>query len=176
MSEEIKRLKSIWRGMINRCENPKATGYENYGGRGIIVCKEWHEFESFYNWAISNKYAHNLSIDRIDNNGNYEPDNCKWSTSKEQASNRRTEKLKCNKGRPTGVTGFKKKNRRIKLKQFRIGLQLNQQEMADKIGISKGMYISIENGNRNGSYEVWTNIQKAFNIPDEQMWGLQNFD
>lgn len=83
------RIYETWQDMKRRCYNKQNTRYDRYGGRGITVCEEWlNNFESFYNWAINNGYADNLTIDRIDNDGNYEPSNCKWSTVKEQCNNR----------------------------------------------------------------------------------------
>jgi hypothetical protein len=88
------RLHRIWSAMRARCYNLNSHEYDRYGGRGIEVCEEWRSnFESFYEWAIKNGYADSLSIDRINNDGNYEPSNCRWATNKVQASNRRTIRL-----------------------------------------------------------------------------------
>lgn len=85
------RLHRIWRGMKQRCFNPNNTAYEDYGGRGITVCDEWKDdFQTFHDWAMANGYAEDLEIDRMDNDGNYEPSNCRWTTRERQANNRRT--------------------------------------------------------------------------------------
>ena len=82
------RLYNIWCGMRSRCYNSNNPDYKNYGGRGITICKEWDEYLCFYNWAISNGYDDHLSIDRVDVNGNYEPNNCRWADDVTQGNNR----------------------------------------------------------------------------------------
>ena len=82
------RLFNIWGGMKDRCCNKKSRDFPKYGGRGIFICNEWlDDFMNFYNWAMANGYADDLTIDRIDNDGIYEPSNCRWVDVKTQQNN-----------------------------------------------------------------------------------------
>lgn len=87
------RLYGVWRGMFSRCYNPNSTSYYRYGGRGISICNEWRDFDTFKAWALPHGYDYDAprgecTIDRIDNDGNYEPDNCRWTTIQENIKNR----------------------------------------------------------------------------------------
>lgn len=88
------RIYNIWFGMKQRCYYPKNRCYKTYGAEGVTVCEEWrHNFQAFYDWAMSHGYRGDLSIERIDNAKGYSPDNCRWATITEQANNKRNNRL-----------------------------------------------------------------------------------
>ena len=92
------RLYKVWIGMKKRCDSPSNPAYHNYGGRGIKVCKEWYDFSIFRDWAMGNGYDETAkhgecTLDRIDNNKDYMPSNCRWVTMQEQSNNKRTNRF-----------------------------------------------------------------------------------
>ena len=129
------RLYRIWAAMRKRCRNINDSEYKNYGERGISICSEWDNFTTFYEWAMANGYADNLTIDRINNDGNYEPNNCRWVSYKVQANNTRA-------------------NHYITYNDETLTLQ----EWAEKVGISEKTLIS-----RINRYH-WS-IEKALETP-----------
>ena len=138
------RLYNIWVNIKARTLNPKHKNYKYYGGRGITICEEWkNDFMSFYNWAMSNGYSDELSIDRIDNDGNYCPENCRWTTQTIQTRNQRI--YKNNSSGYKGVS-FRKDNNK-----FRVIITVNKKRIhlgyfqtAVEAGIAYNNYI-IEN-------------------------------
>ena len=119
------RLFRIWLGIRNRCNRPTINRYCDYGGRGITVCDEWNnDFVKFYEWSMANGYRNDLWIERIDNNGNYEPDNCRWATPMEQASNKRNNRYVAINGVTKTVTEWAREtgiNRETVTQRIRLG-------------------------------------------------------
>lgn len=116
------KLTSVYYDMLKRCHDPKNKGYEKYGAKGIYVCEEWrNDCSSFYKWAKDNGYKEGLTIDRIDNNKGYSPDNCRWTTWKVQTVNRRCTRWILFKGQ--------KKT----LKEWSETLNISYQVLADRI-------------------------------------------
>jgi hypothetical protein len=117
------RIYKIWVEIKSRCNNPNDSSFKRYGGKGISVFKEWDNFDAFYDWSMSNGYAENLTIDRIDNNKGYSPDNCRWVTMKEQANNKTNNHIVVYKGKEYTISQlaeiygvpYKKLWKRIKL-------------------------------------------------------------
>lgn len=99
------RIYQIYRHILNRCYREKDISYKNYGGRGITVCQDWQDdFMNFYNWAINHGYKKDLTIDRIDVNGDYEPLNCRWVDIKTQQNNRSNNRILEYKGQKKTIT------------------------------------------------------------------------
>lgn len=127
-----------WSSMKTRCYCKSDTNYSHYGGRGITMCDEWKSnFMSFYQWAIENGYKEDLTIERIENNGRYEPSNCKWITMKEQNQN--------------------KSNRRIITVN---GISKSQKEWANIIGISDVCIIQARQKGKNMEEYITAHLKK----------------
>ena len=91
---KVLKIHKVWRKMIDRCHNPNCAAYKYYGAKGILMCDEWrHNYVAFRDWSYQHGYSEDLTIDRIDNTKGYSPDNCKYSTAKEQARNRTTSRM-----------------------------------------------------------------------------------
>lgn len=121
------RLYKAWANIIQRCNNSKTLNYKDYGERGITICNEWkNDFIAFYNWSLENGYSENLTIDRINHLGNYEPNNCRWTDKKTQSRNTR----KIHKHNTSGYRGvcWKSKNKKwqtqitVNSKKIHLGL------------------------------------------------------
>lgn len=141
------RLYHIWCGMKARCNNKNNIEYMNYGGRGITYATEWKEYENFRDWALLNGYENNLTLDRVDVNGDYCPDNCRWATMKQQQNNKRnTIYLEVN-GAKLSVTEWAEKTGiAASTLTWRLKHEWNENEMF--------LPVSLNNKNiRSGKYE-----------------------
>lgn len=109
--ESKTKIYSVWKNMHYRCKNKKCIQYKDYGGRKITICKEWDNFLIFKKWALANGYQDGLTIDRIDNNGNYKPSNCRFVTMAIQLNNKRNNIKIITNNEITTIKELAKKNR-----------------------------------------------------------------
>jgi hypothetical protein len=155
------RLYKTWRYIKRRTLNPKNKNYKDYGGRGITICDEWkNDVKSFYDWAMSNGYEENkgLSIDRIDNDGNYEPSNCRWVTQTMQCRNQRIQK--------NNTSGYKGVSYHKRDGKYQAQISVN------KKSIYLGLYPTAEEGAIAYNTYIIENNLEGFNlneIPEEYL-------
>lgn len=158
------RLYRIWQNMKNRCHNPKVPCYKYYGGRGISVCSDWiKDFTVFRDWATQNGYTEELTLDRIDVNGNYTPDNCRWASFKQQGYNKQnTIKYK---GKPIAMIAKNKRDYRFLRDRIVAGIPLDRPKrvLVTKYTV-KGRTQSLrawarELGLNSGKLHYWLNKQ-----------------
>lgn len=127
------RLYDVWRSIVQRCTNPNNKGYKNYGGRGIAICDEWrHDFLAFYSYVSPLEYfgEQGYSLDRIDNNGHYEPGNVRWATRKEQLRNMRKNHTLSHNGKTQTVSAWAEE---LGVKRGKLQKRLNRGWPTDKV-------------------------------------------
>lgn len=142
----------VWGNIKTRCFNKNNINYKNYGSRGITICDEWrNDFMSFYNWAITNGYNNNLSIDRINNDGNYEPNNCRWANKNTQLQN--TRKIRIN-----NTSGYRGASFDKNKKKFTSRIMVNSKSI--KLGSFNTL---IEAGYAYDKYVIDNNLKHTTN-------------
>lgn len=159
------RIYNIYRGLKNRCFNPNDYHYKWYGARGVTICEEWlNNYKSFETWALNNGYQDTLTIDRIDNNGNYEPSNCRWITRKEQSNNKRTNHLITINGETKNITEWAENvriDRKVierRLKKGIEGVDLLKQPSYKK-DLRKILQLTLDNK----PVKIWNSLQEINN-------------
>lgn len=141
------RLYFIWKTMRQRCNNPNNGKYKRYGERGIKVCSEWDDYSNFKKWSLLNGYSENLTIDRIDTNGDYEPSNCRWADDIQQANNKTNNVMINYNGEIITMAEFCRKNN-LKYKMFskyrKLGMPI--EELIKKTNINTKFIVATQKG------------------------------
>jgi hypothetical protein len=147
---------NAWRSMKTRCSNPSNHAYHRYGGRGVAVCEEWiNDFQAFYDWSIENGWEDGLSIDRIDNDGGYSPDNCRWATRVEQTGNRSTNRKAVIFGEEKNVSDWSR-DRRCKVSYNVLWRRLLMDGITPEEALTKPAYEKIEAFGESKTLTEWS--------------------
>lgn len=147
---ETRKLRLAYKNMLDRCYNAKHSSYADYGGRGITVCEEWRNNRSaFIEWAKRNGHALHLSIDRIDVNGGYAPENCRWATMQDQLRNRRCNRIIVHDGEALTLTAWAEK---LNIKRDTLSKRLSR--MGTDVALQPGPLVVWSHGTRHG-YEKY---------------------
>lgn len=142
------RLYGVWYGMKDRCYNPNHPRFKDWGGRGITVCPEWQEYKAFEKWSIANGYdvlakRGECTLDRIDNNKGYSPDNCRWVDMKTQATNRRkTERISRKRACNEKYLKTLIRNKQLSVNEVAEIIGITRQELIEKLKGRMGWYSS----------------------------------
>ena len=187
------RIYKVYRGMVDRVTNPNRDNYSRYGGRGIKICDKWLDkdngFINFYKWAMDNGYADDLTIDRKDVNGNYEPSNCRWVTFKEQQNNRTDSRFITYKGETKTATEWSEAlggSRNLVEERLKLGWSIEKAVTTPPLKPSKRNSKNITFNNKTQSLRDWSkdlnisystlagrlrrgwSVSKAFSTPTEE--------
>ena len=169
------RLYSIWSAMKSRCYNPNTPAYKNYGERGISICDEWHyNFQSFFDWAVTHGYESNLTIERLEVNGNYEPNNCTWIPIGEQANNTRRNHRFTYKGGTLNVAQWANKynvGRHVIEEGIEIGdLETSVNRVRKKRNLRKDLFLF--NGEEQTLKEICKKCDVSFRLASDRLYKL----